>query len=224
MADEPPTDDQPRDRDSDAVAPAADDAASTGDDPGENATDVDSPAGDDHIDELPEDLDAAVFVGPYMFPNNNRRRVPGYLYLATAAACVALWVLVDGSPYVNDGFLFAAVLLGIVGVYQLVSGWNLDVDEQDALVAASRTVGFPVGHASAQMGWRGLLSRPTWRILLYSAENPPTRRGLVLVDGVDGEVIQHFVEDNPEDWSDLDTDADPGTDTDAGGDPGTTSV
>ena len=27
----------------------------------------------------------------------------------------------------------------------------------------------------------------------------------MLVDGVDGEVIQHFVEDNPEDWSELDT-------------------
>ena len=53
------------------------------------------------------------------------------------------------------------------------------------------------------MGWRGLLSRPTWRILLYSAENPPLRRGLVLVDGVDGEVVDWFVEDNPEDWSDL---------------------
>ena len=59
--------------------------------------------------------------------------------------------------------------------YQIASGWNLDVDEQDALVAATRAVGFPVGHASAQMGWRGLLSRPTWRILLYSAENPPRR-------------------------------------------------
>jgi hypothetical protein len=247
MADEPPTDDQTGDRDGDAVAPAAaddatgaaaaDDAALTGDiaeragdDPGEDTTDDDSPDDDDHVDELPEDLDAAGFVGPYMFPNNNRRRVPGYLYLATAAVCVALWVLVDDSPYVNDGFLFAAVLLGIIGVYQLVSGWNLDVDEQDALVAASRTVGFPVGHASAQMGWRGLLSRPTWRILLYSAENPPTRRGLVLVDGVDGEVIQHFVEDNPEDWSDLDTDLDTGpadadadADTDTGSSHGTAS-
>ena len=30
-----------------------------------------------------------------------------------------------------------------------------------------------------------------------------TRRGLVLVDGVDGEVVDWFVEDNPEDWSDL---------------------
>ena len=95
----------------------------------------------------------------------------------------------------------AALLLALVGTYQLVTAWSLDVDEQDALVAASRTVGFPVGHASAQMGWRGLLSRPTWRILLYSDENPPTKRGLVLVDGHDGEVIEHFVEENPEDWS-----------------------
>lgn len=169
--------------------------------------DTHAPAGGDAdvVDELPDDLDAAGYVGPYLFPNNNRRRVPGYLYLATAAASVAVWALVEGSPYVNDGFLFAAVLLVVVGAYQIVTGWNLDVDEQDALVAASRTVGFPVGHASAQMGWRGLLSRPTWRILLYSSENPPAKRGLVLVDGVDGEVVQHFVEDNPEDWSELDT-------------------
>jgi hypothetical protein len=166
---------------------------------------ADIPAGDeDVVDELPEDLDAAGYVGPYLFPNNNRRRVPGYLYLVSAAASVAVWALVDDSPYVNGGFLFAAVVLAIVGAYQIVSGWNLDVDEQDALVAAGRVVGFPIGHASAQMGWRGLLSRPTWRILLYSTESPPTKRGLVLVDGVDGEIVQHFVEDNPEDWSELD--------------------
>jgi hypothetical protein len=91
-----------------------------------------------------------------------------------------------------------------MAAFQLVSGWNLDVDEADALVAATRKVGFPVGHASAQMGWRGLLSRPTWRILLYSAENPPTQRGLVLVDGVDGQIVDWFVEANPEDWSDYD--------------------
>jgi hypothetical protein len=158
----------------------------------------------DVVDELPEDLDAAGYVGPYLFPNNNRRRVPGFLYLGVAVVCVGVWALVDDSPYVNDGFLLAAVLLAVVGAYHLVSGWNLDVDEHDALVAASRAVGFPVGHASAQMGWRGLLSRPTWRILLYSDENPPARRGLVLVDGVDGTIVQHFVEENPEDWSELD--------------------
>jgi hypothetical protein len=88
-------------------------------------------------------------------------------------------------------------------VYHLVSGWNLDVDERDALVAATSAVGFPVGHASAQMGWRGVLSRPTWRILLYSNEMPPAQRGFVMVDGVDGQVLDYFTEENPEDWSDL---------------------
>ena len=171
-------------------------------------SDETSPSDDAEVrDELPEDLDAATFVGPYIFPNNNRRRIPGVIYLCIAAGCIALWATTAGeSPLVNDGFLFAGVLLGVIGVYHLVAGWNLDVDERDALVAATSAVGFPVGHASAQMGWRGLLSRPTWRILLYSAEMPPRERGLVLVDGVDGRVLEYFTEPNPEDWTDL-TDA-----------------
>lgn len=135
-------------------------------------------------DELPEDLDAAGFVGPYRFPNNNRRRIPGILYLVIATGCFAGWAFTRGEDpvLVNQGFLWAALLLAVIGVYHLVAGWTLEVDEKQALVAATRAVGFPVGHASAQMGWRGLLSRPTWKILLYSAENPPARRGLVLVD------------------------------------------
>ena len=163
-------------------------------------------AGDAEVrDELPEDLVAQGYVGPYVFPNNNRRRIPGYLYLIVAALCVAAWAITgrgDGV-YVNGGFLGAAALLAVVGGYQMIAGWDLDVDERDALVAATREVGFAVGHASAQLGWRGVRSRPTWRILLYSAEDPPQTRGLVLVDGVDGEIVAHFTEDNPEDWSDL---------------------
>ncbi|MBK5224834.1 MAG: hypothetical protein JJE52_18560 [Acidimicrobiia bacterium] len=155
-------------------------------------------------DELPDDLVPSAFVGPYIFPNNNRRRIPGVLYVAIGAACIILWALrAEDAVLVNGGFLFAGILLVVVGAYHLVAGWNLDVDERDALVAASSAVGFPVGHASAQMGWRGLLSRPTWRILLYSAESPPAQRGLVLVDGVDGRVLEYFTEDNPEDWSGL---------------------
>lgn len=166
------------------------------------------PAVEDHEvrDELPEDLNAADFVGPYLFPDNNRRRVPGYLYLIVAIVLVAAWAITrDGGPVlINGGFLVAAGVLALAGIYHLVVGWNLDVDERDALARAAAVVGFPIGHASAQMGWRGLLSRPTWRLLVYSAENPPHRRGLVLVDGADGEVVSWFVEDNPEDWSDLD--------------------
>ena len=158
-------------------------------------------------DALPEDLDAAGYVGPYMFPNNNRRRIPAYLYWGISAITIVVWfVRRDHSPVlVNTGVLVAAVVLALIGVYSFVAGWNLDVDESDALVAATRQVGFPVGHASAQMGWRGLLSRPTWRILLYSADDPPEKRGLVLVDGVDGSIVEWFVEDNPEDWSSLDS-------------------
>lgn len=160
---------------------------------------------EDVVDTLPDDLNAAGFVGPYVFPNNNRRRIPGYLYLATGLACIAAWALTGQGEgvLVNGGFLFAGVLLVLGGAYHLVAGWDLDVDERDALVAATRQVGFAVGHASAQLGWRGLRSRPTWRILLYSAEEPPKTRGLVLVDGVDGEIVAHFTEANPEDWSDL---------------------
>ena len=156
-------------------------------------------------DELPQDLVAAGYVGPYVFPNNNRRRIPGYLYLLLALACLVAWAATgrgDGV-YVNGGFLGAAALLVVFGAYSFLSGFDLDVDERDALVAASRAVGFPVGHASAQLGWRGLRSRPTWRILLYSAEDPPETRGLVLVDGVDGAIVAQITEANPEDWSDL---------------------
>ena len=105
---------------------------------------------------------------------------------------------------VNSGFLSVAIGFAVLAAYHLGKAWPLAVRETDALVAATRRVGFPIGHASAQLGWRGLRSRPTWRILLYSAEDPPAQRGLVLVDAVDGAVLHHFVEANPEDWSALD--------------------
>lgn len=164
--------------------------------------DEDAPTDAEVTDELPDDLNAAGYVGPYVFPNNNRRRVPGYLYLMMGVPCILLgvWAGPD-AVLVNGGFIGAGLLLVFFGAYHLLAGWNLDVDERDALVAATRQVGFAVGHASAQLGWRGLRSRPTWRILVYSAEEPPLQRGLVLVDGVDGEIVAYFVEDNPEDWS-----------------------
>jgi hypothetical protein len=157
---------------------------------------------DEHRDELPADLDAAGYVGPYQFPDNSRRRIPGVLYLVIAAACVVVWVVGhDSSPIVNDGWLWAAGLLALAALISITSGWRMHVDERQALVAAQRAVGFPVGHASAQQVWRGLRSRPTWRVLCYSVEEPPVRRGLVLVDAVDGRVVERLVEDNPERWS-----------------------
>ena len=97
---------------------------------------------DDVTDALPDDLNASEWVGPYVFPNNNRRRVPGYLYLGLGAACIAAWAIAGtDAVLVNGGFLFAGILLVLLGIYHLLAGWNLDVDERDALVAATKEVG-----------------------------------------------------------------------------------
>ena len=155
-------------------------------------------------DSLPEDLNASEYVGPYQFPDNSRRRRPAYLYFGIAAACLVVWLVRrnDHPVLVNGGMVWAAVLLAAVGLLSVTSSWRMHIDEKQALVAAQGALGFPVGHASAQQVWRGLRSRPTWRVLAYSAENPPSRRALVLVDAIDGSVVEHLTEANPEeDWS-----------------------
>jgi hypothetical protein len=147
-------------------------------------------------DDLPEDLDVTAYVGPYVFPDIRRRRIAGALYALLGV--VLLWGAIASA---NRGLLFGAILLLAIAAYHFAAGWPLKIDQTEALAVASRTVGFPVGHASAQLAWRGLLSRPTWRILLYSAEDPPTTRGLVELDAVDAHVIGEYTERNPEDWS-----------------------
>jgi len=149
-------------------------------------------------DELPDDLDVTAFVGPYLFPDVRRRRIAGTLEAIVGAAA-----LLGGLASGNDGLLVAAALLLVVAAYHFLAGWHLAVDQTEALAAASRAVGFPVGHASAQLGWRGLRSRPSWRILLYSADSPPSSRGLVEVDAVDATILGDYTEPNPEDWSEF---------------------
>ena len=157
-------------------------------------------AADDEVrDQLPDDLDPSSLVAAYQFPDNSRRRIPGVIYLVLAAVCLVLYLTSD-SVLVNGGFGWAALVLGLVGLFSIASGWRMRVDEKQALVMAQQAVGFAVGHASAQQVWHGVRSRPTWRVLCYSTEEPPDRRGLVLVDAVDGRVLQQLVEDNPEQW------------------------
>ena len=159
----------------------------------------------DLVDELPEELDVSGYVGPYVFPNNSRRRMPGVIYLFSGVVLIAGWgiTLSFDVPWVNVGYLIAGAALLALGGYHFLAGKDLKVDERAALMAAVKEVGFPVGHASAQMGWRGWGSRPTWRILVFSNEPQPAQRGLVLIDGMDGTVLESIVEENPEDWSEL---------------------
>ena len=150
-------------------------------------------------DQLPSDLDVSAFVGPYQFPDNSRRRIPGYLYLGISALSLLLWLISDqSSGLVNYGFLVFGISLAAFAGYVLSSSWKMTVNERDALVHASRAVDFAVGHASAQQVWRGIRSRPTWRVFCYSAQEPPTHRGLVLVDAVNGNIVECLVELNPD--------------------------
>ncbi|TMK62786.1 MAG: hypothetical protein E6G60_08915 [Actinobacteria bacterium] len=147
-------------------------------------------------DELPEELDVTAYVGPYLFPDTKRRRLAATIYVVLVVACLAGFAVTG-----NGGALAAAIVLALVVAYHLACAWRLNIDQTEALLIATRAVGFPVGHSSAQLTWRGLRSRPVWRLLLYSADEPPTTRGLVELDAVDGAVLDTFTEPNPEDWS-----------------------
>jgi hypothetical protein len=182
-----------------AVDGAADDEATNGA-AADLAADVDDAAAE--YDELPDDLDITGLVGPYEFPNNAKRRIASILYLVIGAICIWLGAGVD-SALVNGGLVVVGIGLVAFAVYSYAIAVDTAVEETDALVIAAKTVGFVPGHASAQMSWRGWRSRPEWRILVYSDEEQPEKRAIVLVDGVSGDVREHFVEDNPEDWSDL---------------------
>ncbi|MGA1439443.1 MAG: hypothetical protein ACO4AY_05945 [Ilumatobacteraceae bacterium] len=167
-----------------------------------------SPDLDAERDVLPDDLDAEAFAGAYEFPDNSRRRIPGAMYLLVGIVCLVLGSFAgETSPIVNEGFVWIGVGLAVFGAFGIASGWRMTVDERQALVAAQQAVGYPVGHASAQQVWHGVRSRPTWRVLCYSAEEPPQRRGLVLVDAVDGRIVEFVAEDNPERWQSASTGA-----------------
>jgi hypothetical protein len=150
---------------------------------------------------LPDELVAITHSDEYSFPDNSRRRIPGFIYLISGGAVLGLALIRgDEGPFVNSGLIAGAILLMVIGAYSVSSGWRMRIDEQQALAAAGSAVGFIVGHASAQQVWRGIRSRPTWRVLCYSSENPPRQRGLVLVDAVSGSVLEHMTQENEEEW------------------------
>lgn len=162
----------------------------------------DGSAGADGSDSGDEELSAeeqALFAS-YVFPDPRHRRITAVALWVLGIALVILWSTLGTNPIVSVGALVGGVVMILAGVWFWVAGWRLQLDQGEALVVATREVGFPVGHASALLGWRGFAARPTWRILLYSAETPPTRRGLVEVDATNGDVLGSYAGENVEDW------------------------
>lgn len=138
---------------------------------------------------VPEDLDATQRE-PYTIPSTRRRTTAAIVYL-TAGALVAGGVAA-GMP---TGLLAIAVMLVVLASWHAVSAWRIEILDPEALDIANRAIDFPVGHASAAVGFDGLRARPVWNVLVFSADEPPSRRGLVRVDAVTGDVVETYVED-----------------------------
>jgi hypothetical protein len=142
---------------------------------------------------LPEDLNANA-VGVYSVPNTDRRRWAGLVYLV-AGAIVGLSIT-QGLP---SGMWLIAGLFFVLGIHHIASGWDLKVREGEALDIANKVVGFGVGHASAQLTFKGLRAKPIWNVLVFSADEPPTQRALVRLDAISGGVIEQYAEPVPVD-------------------------
>ena len=128
---------------------------------------------------IEDELDANV-VGPFLFPSPERRRSAGWVFVV---AGVIAGLTIDGGWLVAVGF-------GLLAVWQFLSAWPLNIDENTALTVAGGAVDFPVGHASAAVRFHGWRSRPRWAVVLYSASEPPDQRGLVVLDAVNGDVVE----------------------------------
>jgi hypothetical protein len=128
---------------------------------------------------IEDELDANV-VGPFLFPSPERRRSAGWVFVV---AGVIAGLTIDGGWLVAVGF-------GLLAVWQFLSTWPLNIDENTALTVAGGAVDFPVGHASAAVRFHGWRSRPRWAVVLYSASEPPDQRGLVVLDAVNGDVVE----------------------------------
>ncbi len=61
------------------------------------------------LDSLPEDLEASFSSPDYEIPNNDRRRIAGFLYLAVGVVALGLGIFASGSPLANSGFMYAGI-------------------------------------------------------------------------------------------------------------------
>ena len=137
---------------------------------------------------VPEDLDADG-ISDFGIPDTARRRRSSAVYVVAAAVAAG-----SAAAGLGSGYWWLAGASIVIAVYHVASGRTLEVREGQALDVANKATTFAVGHASATVGFDGFLARPVWNVLLFSADEPPSERGLVRVDGATGEVIETYVE------------------------------
>ncbi len=141
--------------------------------------------------EMPSDLDAGN-LSPYAVPDPARRHRAAVVYWVAAALTAG--GIVAGLPTAMWGVVAGFV---VIAGYHHLAGWHLMIREHAALEVANRATEFPVGHASATVGFDGWRSRPVWNVLVFSADEPPSSRGLIRVDATSGAVLERYIEAVP---------------------------
>ena len=130
-------------------------------------------------DSLPDDLDVTKYVGPYQFPSPKRRRTASYSIFV-----ISIFSFAIGIYSSNPALTYGAIAMLAVGILFFVAAWPLKVNDLEALTLAAKQAPFSVGHASAQLSFTGWLSKPLWRVVVFSSDEPPTQRGLVEINAV----------------------------------------
>lgn len=138
-------------------------------------------------DSLPDDLDVTKYVGPYQFPTPRRRKTAAF-----SIVIISLVSILIGLYSSNLALAIGGIALILIGVFFFICGWPLNVNDLEALTAAAEQSPFPVGHASAQLSFFGWLSKPVWRVVIFSSDEPPTQRGLVEINAVTKEIASTY--------------------------------
>ncbi|MGI9666971.1 MAG: hypothetical protein ACR2N2_07730 [Acidimicrobiia bacterium] len=129
-------------------------------------------------------------VRPFRVLDTRRRRNAGLVYAAMAVVA-ALLTLAAG---VSEMWVTAVGVLALLAGLQFISAWKMTVTDMDAIRIASAETSFAVGHGSATLGYRGLLAKPVWQILVFADTPSPDHQALVTVDAMTGEVTGLYEE------------------------------
>lgn len=142
---------------------------------------------DTYKDQLPDDLDTTKNVGPYQFPSPRKRR-------SAASFIVGIGIITCGLGIMsaNTSLIVAGIISVLIGTLFFALAWELNAKDIDALTLAAAQAPFSVGHASAQLCFTGFASKPTWRVVVFSSDEPPTQRGLVEISAITKEIKSTF--------------------------------
>ena len=132
-------------------------------------------------------------VRPFRVLDTRRRRKAAIVYLAMAGVA-ALLILGSG---VSAMWLTAVAVLLALAAIQVVGAWSMPVTDLRAIEIAADAASFDVGHGSATLGYRGILAKPVWQVLVFADTPSPDHQALITVDAMNGEITGSYEEAVP---------------------------